>query len=188
MGVLFQNTEVLVRPIIGVTTAELCEAVLASQTELAAWETWAIGEYTPALAERFLADCATAWWGETGFTFALIDPPSGRFVGTCTLMALQIDTHTANLGYWVHSGFTGRGIATAAARAVANYGLQERGLRRIEILAQTDNAASRRVAQKIGARFEGVLPQRLSLAGQRRDAAVYALGGPDPAQRELTPR
>ncbi|MEY4561776.1 MAG: hypothetical protein RLZZ618_1053 [Pseudomonadota bacterium] len=187
MADLFHNAQVIVRPIIGSSADELWHAVRESQPELAAWETWALGEYTPALAEHFLADCATAWWSETGFTFALIDPASQKFIGTCTLLALKVDTRIANLGYWVHSAFAGRGIATTAAKAVADYGLAERGFQRLEIMAQVENLASRRVAEKTGARFEGVLPERLFHAGHLHDAALYALGQPDPARGVLSP-
>jgi ribosomal-protein-serine acetyltransferase len=65
---------------------------------------------------------------------------------------------TANVGYWVRTGHTGQGIATAAVRLVARFGFEDLGLLRLELLIAVDNPASRRVAEKVGATFEGVLP------------------------------
>jgi len=65
---------------------------------------------------------------------------------------------TANVGYWVRTGQTGQGIATAAVRRVARFGFEDLGLRRLELLVAVDNLASRRVAEKVGATFEGILP------------------------------
>jgi RimJ/RimL family protein N-acetyltransferase len=71
---------------------------------------------------------------------------------------------TADIGYWVRTSQTGLGLATAAVRLVARFGFEDLGLRRLEMLIATDNLASRRVAEKVGATFEGVLP-----AGSHRE-------------------
>jgi RimJ/RimL family protein N-acetyltransferase len=43
------------------------------------------------------------------------------------------------------------------------------------MLIAVDNAASRRVAEKLGATREGILRHRLVLGAVRTDAALYAL-------------
>lgn len=60
------------------------------------------------------------------------------------------------MGYWVRTSQTRRGIATAAVRLIARFGFEDLGLRRLELLIATDNFASRRVAEKVGARLEGI--------------------------------
>ena len=175
MGILFQNQQVVVRPIVGLSAEALLDAVLHSKAAVAAWETWALGEYDLVRAGRYLIDCAQAWHDESSFTFGLFDPLTDRVIGTTTLRASPLEHKTANLGYWVHTDFTCRGIASTAAAAVAVHGLSERGFDRIEIVAQVGNLASRRVAEKIGASFEGVLRNRLSYGGEPRDAAMYSL-------------
>jgi RimJ/RimL family protein N-acetyltransferase len=64
----------------------------------------------------------------------------------------------AHVGYWVRTGQTGQGIATAAVRLIARFGFEDLGLQRLELLVAVENLASRRVAEKAGARFEGILP------------------------------
>ncbi len=57
------------------------------------------------------------------------------------------------------TGQTGQGIATAAVRLIARFGFEDLGLLRLlELLIAADNLASRRVAEKVGATFEGVVP------------------------------
>ena len=68
------------------------------------------------------------------------------------------DYQFANLGYWVRSSRAGRGVATTATLLTARFGLQTLALQRIEILAAVGNRASQRVAEKAGAKKEGVLP------------------------------
>ena len=81
----------------------------------------------------------------------------------------------ANLGYWVRSGATGRGVATAAVRQLYGWGLRHTDLVRFEILIAVENRASRRVAEKAGAHPEGILRNRVLLQGMPHDAAVYSL-------------
>ena len=64
-------------------------------------------------------------------------------------------TNSAALGYFVGKPFWGRGIATAAAKAVTAYGFQTFGLMRIHARVKTSNIASMRVLEKVGYRREG---------------------------------
>jgi RimJ/RimL family protein N-acetyltransferase len=49
------------------------------------------------------------------------------------------------------------------------------GFNRLEILVSEHNPASQRVAQKSGAKLEGILRNRLVLAGRPHNAFVYSL-------------
>jgi RimJ/RimL family protein N-acetyltransferase len=88
----------------------------------------------------------------------------------------QIDAlnQRANLGYWVRSSAAGRGVATAATRLTRDWGFANTDLVRIEVLVAVANMASRRVAEKSGAVYEGTLRSRLLVHGTRHDAAMYA--------------
>jgi RimJ/RimL family protein N-acetyltransferase len=66
-------------------------------------------------------------------------------------------------------------VATGSARAVIEAGFAHLGLNRIELLIAVDNAASRRVAAKVGAVHEGTLRKRLILPAGPTDMALYAV-------------
>jgi RimJ/RimL family protein N-acetyltransferase len=85
------------------------------------------------------------------------------------------DHNFANLGYWVRSDSTGRGIATASALLAAHLGFEDLGLHRIEIVAAVENVASRKVAEKTKAKREGVSRNRLLLHNRPQDAVMYSL-------------
>ena len=66
-------------------------------------------------------------------------------------------------------------MATAAARLGAEFGFRELGLNRVEILIPEINLASQRVAQKAGAKFEGLLRNRVMIAEKCQDAVLYSI-------------
>lgn len=83
--------------------------------------------------------------------------------------------HSAELGYWLGKAFWGRGIATAAARAVTGYAFRDLGLLRIDALVLTENMASIRVLEKVGFQREGLLRQVELKQGVPLDHFLYAM-------------
>ena len=83
----------------------------------------------------------------------------------------------------MRSSAVGRGAAPAAVLAVARWAFAKTALERLEILAATSNLRSQRVAEKAGARREGVLRRRLLIHGVSHDAVVYSLVRSDEAAR-----
>ena len=74
---------------------------------------------------------------------------SGRSAAsTRTLSRVESDW---NVGYWVRTGCTRQGIATATVRLVARLAFEDLDLERLEFVIGVDNVASRRVAEKAGA-------------------------------------
>ena len=117
---------------------------------------------------------AAAFAGGTQFDF-VVESADGRFLGACGLNQIDTVNRRANLGYWVRSTATRRGVATRAVRRVAEWAFANTDLNRLEIVVSTRNAASLRVAQKAGAAREGVQRSRLVLHGKRHDAVMFAL-------------
>lgn len=79
----------------------------------------------------------------------------GRVVGDCGLFLLPVDDDPAarDFGWMVHWPFQGRGYAVEAARAVRDEAFGRYGLPGLTVNLNWQNHASRRVAQKVGARF-----------------------------------
>lgn len=106
---------------------------------------------------------------------AMVMELHGTIVGRVVLAdAIWGAAHTASLGYWVAERYAGRGLAPRAVAMLAEYGFRW-GLHRLEIATQPENAASIRVAQKLGFRDEGLRLQYLHVAGAWRDHRVFAL-------------
>lgn len=75
-----------------------------------------------------------------------------QFIGWCGLKKIQDDI---DLGYRFLPAEWGKGYATEAAKAVLDYGHEERRLQKITAHAHVDNIASQRVLLKIGMQFVG---------------------------------
>jgi ribosomal-protein-alanine N-acetyltransferase len=91
-------------------------------------------------------------------------------------LTLGEDVHrlTAELGYWLGEPFWGRGIMTAAVRAVVEHGFSELGLVRIYAEPYVGNAVSARVLEKAGFVLEGCLRAHVIKDGRIRDMLLYA--------------
>jgi ribosomal-protein-alanine N-acetyltransferase len=79
------------------------------------------------------------------------------------------------VGYWVDLGLAGRGVTPTAVALVADHCFDTVGLHRLEIAVRPENAASLRVAAKLGFRREGHAPRYLHIDGAWRDHVLLAL-------------
>jgi RimJ/RimL family protein N-acetyltransferase len=70
----------------------------------------------------------------------------------------------------------GRGVCTRALRLLSRHALDDLGLQRLQLVADPDNVASQRVAEKAGFRREGVLRAHLRHPdGRIRDSVMFSL-------------
>ena len=81
---------------------------------------------------------------------------------------------TADFGYWLGEAFWGRGIATAAAAALAQRLLDEKHFARLQAAVFEWNGASMRVLEKVGFVREGVLRRSVTKDGELIDSVLYA--------------
>lgn len=174
-AVATQNDLISIRPFNLGDALPMYEAARESMEQLRAWMTWYRADFSLAQAEAFVTQSARAWAHGEQYSFAIIDARDNVFLGSVGLNQLNSAHKFANVGYWVRNSAAGRGVATAAVRQVAAFGLRELKLHRLEFLIPTVNVGSQRVAQKVGAQFEGVLRRRLVISGHGHDAAMYAL-------------
>jgi RimJ/RimL family protein N-acetyltransferase len=87
--------------------------------------------------------------------WATIHKESNQFIGRCGLLPWTIDGRAeVEVAYLLGREYWGQGLATEAARAVANHGFERLQLPRLICLIDRDNRASIRVAEKIGMTFE----------------------------------
>ncbi len=104
-------------------------------------------------------ECLVRHWEERGFgLWAVEEKSSGDFIGRIGLMRHEDwpeGEHKTEVGWLLDRPYWGRGLATEGARASLRYGFEELGLERIISMAWPENAASRRVMEKIGLAFQG---------------------------------
>jgi ribosomal-protein-alanine N-acetyltransferase len=86
----------------------------------------------------------------------------------------DVERYSAEIGYWLAESLWGRGIATEAVALVTAHIFADLNMLRLFALPFADNRASRRVLEKAGYEFEGVLRASSVKFGERRDQALYA--------------
>ena len=94
--------------------------------------------YNALLAEQEAGMCAS---------YVLV-AEDGSVLGRFNLV--DIEDHTAELGYRVAQHVAGRGVATAAVRELCQLAAARHGLRTLRAAAARQNAASRKVLTKTG--------------------------------------
>lgn len=99
----------------------------------------------------------------------------GRVAGGIGAIAgTGIAEGTADVGYWLGETFWGRGIATAAARAMVGHLVGLRRFARLQSQVFAWNPASMRVLEKAGFTREGVLRNSVTKDGAVIDSVLYA--------------
>jgi ribosomal-protein-serine acetyltransferase len=88
--------------------------------------------------------------------------------------SIDWENRSTALGYWLGMEFQGRGLATAACRALVSYAFEELGLNRVSIAYATENEKSCAIPERLGFRREGVQRQAEWLYDHFVDHAVYA--------------
>lgn len=114
------------------------------------------GNATPSreMAARMI-ESILAHWDQHGFgLWALETGGTGAFLGRCGLQYLP-ETDEIEVDFVLDPAVWGRGYATEAARASLEYGFECLDADEIVGIVHPDNAASRRVLEKIGMTHTG---------------------------------
>jgi RimJ/RimL family protein N-acetyltransferase len=165
---------VILRPYAVEDAQVVCEAVRESLRELTPWMSWCHPDYAVSESRAWLEMQVAAFQARSAFEFAIVSP-TGRYLGGCGLNQIDALNRRANLGYWVRTSATRRGVATAAVGLLSRWAFEYTDLVRLEILAATSNLASQRVAERSGAYREGTLRSRLIVEGRSQDAVIFSL-------------
>lgn len=99
----------------------------------------------------------------------------GAPVGTVVVKDVSWTHLVGEVGYMLSEAARGRGIGTAAIGQLVDKAFGEGGLHRLWLLTATTNEPSRRLAERLGFRHEGVLREHVLVQNRRMDQAVYGL-------------
>jgi len=166
-----------IRPYRADDAQALYEAARESIRDVFPWLAWCHPDYSMAEAGEWASRKAGHASDGREFAFAVVGPDD-EFLGGCGVNHINSIHRFANLGYWVRSSATGRGVARAAVRETAEFVFQNTDLIRLEIVCAVENRRSQRVAEGVGAVREGILRSRLLLHGKAVDAVMYSLVRP----------
>ncbi|MFF1507924.1 GNAT family N-acetyltransferase [Streptomyces sp. NPDC058326] len=152
---------------------EFSRVVEESLDHLRPWMPW-VAEHSPARVREFLAGRAELWASGAQCSYAIV--LDGAIVGSCGLHRFaDTPAGTREIGYWLHPAATGRGIATRAARALAEEAFRLPGVERVEIVHDPANTASGAVPARLGFTEDGRRPAEALAPAETGEVQVWYL-------------
>jgi ribosomal-protein-alanine N-acetyltransferase len=169
--------QLILRPFRRRDADTLLDAIQSSLPDLVKWLPWAHRNYNRADAVTFIRESMVAWKEGRAFDFSIRRPDDERrHIGNISVWPVSRGgRHTGEIGYWVRSDEVGGGICTQAAIRVLQIGFDELGFHKIVLRIAAGNAASERVAAKLGAVQEGLLREELRIGGVWTDHTLWSI-------------
>ena len=134
-------------------------AHVESYEHLRAYMPWAKADISVVECEKWARSCRAR--GPLGEDFGVIvlDPTESRMLGSTGfhLRGAPAALGRAEVGLWIRADQAGRGLGTAVARAMFDWGVGAWGWRRLTWHCSDRNLGSRRVAEKLGLTLEATL-------------------------------
>jgi [ribosomal protein S5]-alanine N-acetyltransferase len=174
------GSRVLLRPLRAEDWDAWSEVRLRCREWLEQWEPMPeAGSADPvADPEAFRARCG-AWERQRHFDAAYgygLFLASGRFAGEVSLGSVQRGPFQMGyVGYWVDEALAGQGYVPEGVVLLMRHAFESLHLHRLEAAIVPRNLASRRVAEKLGLRDEGIAERFLQIRGVYEDHVRYAI-------------
>jgi putative acetyltransferase len=115
---------------------------------------------------------------KSGEVWAIVDKASSKMIGTYGLHAdkLRANPKARMIGYVLSEFFWGKGLIVEATRRVLRYAFVEEGMEIISVIHFPHNLQSRRVVEKCGFHYEGILRRTSQIFnGTICDEVCYSL-------------
>jgi ribosomal-protein-alanine N-acetyltransferase len=111
-----------------------------------------------------------------GRSLPMVVTYDGRLAGQITASnVIRGAFDSTSVGYWVDGAVAGRGVLPTALAMLVDHLFDKVGLHRVEANIRPENAASRRVVEKLGFREEALHLRYLFIDGAWRDHLSFAV-------------
>ena len=142
-------------------------------------ERWLVWPTRMTSAEAIAAWASRPYDASEAYRLGIHTRADGALVGAAGLKVRSSAPDSSwrwlDVNYWLAAEALGQGYASEAARRLAIHAFDDLGSSRVEIRTEPENAASVRVAERLGFRHEGTLRAVGHRRGGPIDLAVYAL-------------
>lgn len=130
--------------------------------------------YTERHARDFIAGTGSDIAAGRELPLAIVDMDDS-VLGALGLSNFDWHDLKGEIGYWMAAESRRRGIGARATRMLAVWALTSLGLERLELLANPENEASLRLAERAGFTREGTLRRYRRRHGVREDLVMFSL-------------
>ena len=165
----------VIRPPSEAHAPQLMEAVVETLDALRPWMPWADHIATLTEAQENCQSAEKDFRDGSDYRLHLFLRESLTFVGGSGLHQVDWSVPKVEIGYWVRASCSGKGYITEAVREISRFAMQTLGANRVEIRMSSRNTKSRRIPERLGFTFEGMLRNDARhVDGTLRDTCVYA--------------
>lgn len=135
---------------------ERTQAVIESISDIEKWSVWVHkpGAVSEEEIQKWMQQAALDFLDRKNMFVHAFDAVTGRLVGGAGLEPINWQIPSLSISYWVRSSCANKGYATEMTRALVRYSFAVLHVNRISIFCDVNNAASKRVIEKSGFRFE----------------------------------
>lgn len=154
----------------------LDDAIRASLPDLNQWLPWARLDYTQSDTTAFIRESIQAWKEERAWDYSIRSKDDvRRHIGNISYWTVSKLGKIAEIGYWVRTDETSRGVCTEAVELLLEEVFNSMGYHKVVLRIAVGNDASDRVAEKLGFTREGVLREELLIRGNWVDHTLWSL-------------
>ena len=125
--------------------------------------------------KNWLRETQNNWNKGIEYCFKISSLNSDRQLGEVRINHINNSHKFANITYFVRSSEKGKGIISRVVKKVIEICLSELQLNRVELYMSVNNSASKKIAEKVGAKLEGVMRQRVVCNNKIEDAYLYSI-------------
>ncbi|CAK1224927.1 GNAT family protein [Fructobacillus cardui] len=153
--------------------APLFDLLVASQNEIAPWLPWVKSMKSPKDEQIFLENAMQHFIEKTSLNVVILY--HDEIVGMISFNRFSWFNKNTEIGYWLGTDFSGKGIIQKAIQGMCNIGFEEYDLHKITIHAAVENTRSNKTAERAGFTLDGTLRQQERLADGYHDENVWSL-------------
>lgn len=151
----FETDRLTIRGSLPGDGARVRTAALESQAELKPWMPWAVEIASEESYEIRAREGELNYLGRKDFWLLLFLKGTDTLIGCSGLHNANWDVPSFEIGYWLHTNYTGKGYITEAVNGICQFAFNYFGAQRLLIRCDSENERSAAVARRCGFTFEG---------------------------------
>ncbi len=152
---------------------ELFELIDRSRVHLKEWMTWVDEVQSVTDIETATKKHILAFADQRAIHMLIVY--KGAVAGSININRIDWSIGSAEIGYWLGSGFTGEGIITRAVSSLLDYAFSNLNLHKIEIWAAEGNTKSRSIPERLGFIQEGMRRDDEWINGRYVTMMIYGM-------------
>ena len=172
MNQMTLNPQTYVRSLTNSDALDLFNLINSNRDYLSKWLGWVGNTKAIEDAASFIEYANKL--GENGsVTLAIFY--QNKLAGLCCYHPIDFKNKKADLGYWIGEEFSGNQLATMATKYLITNAFSNLGLNKVGIMCATENMASRKIAEKLGLKLDGILRCNEIVGDKIYNHAAYSI-------------